>query len=78
MGVAACPLSHRAPLRRGHLHWQPFAGDGHVLGDPAGDLVVQDLGVTVDPGHGHDDGHAGAHQVQLLVLGTGDGGRRIS
>lgn len=66
-----CLLSQGSGCQRqssAHLDWESLAWDGHVLRDPAGDLVVQHFGITVDAGHRHDDGHAGAHQVKLLVL----------
>lgn len=44
-------------------HWQPFTGNGHVFGDPAGDLIIQDFSITVHTCHCHDDGHTGAHQI---------------
>lgn len=57
--------------RVSHLDGQPRAGDEQPFGNPAGQLVQQNLGVAVDASYGHHDLHARADGVQVAMLWQG-------
>lgn len=51
-----------------HLDRQPLVGNNQTFRNPAGQLIQQNLGVTVHSPDGHDDRHTWAHCIQFCML----------